>query len=462
MKKNLQNIIAFLFLTVLCPPALFAQWTPTVSISPAAVSAGLNENMGPCLAVSGDTIHTVWSDKQGSNYVIYYSHSLDTGNTWSNAVPLTALNARATMPVIAVSGPNVHVVWMDSLSGVRASYYKRSTDGGTTWGNTVLVDANTIFWPGVACHGNKVFITLDKGTFNVNTEVWMTTSVNNGTTWSAQQQISNAAGRSEDQHIATDGSNVHLTWNDNRSGTMQIYYRHSNDGGITWGPETAIFLTASYTTMVSLFGPYVDIAVGNQAGGNFDVWLAQSADTAATWANPNKQLTATAGFEAYPFMVRDGMNLYMVYRVGTGSEYISSSNGGTTWSAPVVLGSGGQPFIAITGSCMLHAIWPNNGKVIYSRNRIAVCNASAGISKNEFISFTIAPNPGNGVFDLSGEENLKGAQIEVRNLVGQTVYTQMLNGINTRLNLETLTNGMYQVRVIRDNAVIYSTKIVKQ
>src|SRR6185436_12293672 len=96
-----------------------------------------------------------------------------------------------------------------------------------------------------------------------NTEVFFRRSIDNGITWETEQQLSNAIGRSEDPAIAVQGSYIHLSWNDKRSGIMNIYYRRSSDAGITWGPETQLTTTDSYTSMVSLDSASVDVPYGN-------------------------------------------------------------------------------------------------------------------------------------------------------------------------------------------------------
>ena len=57
---------------------------------------------------------------------------------------------------------------------------------------------------------------------------------------------------------------------------MLIYYRHSSDAGVTWGPETALTSAASYTTMTSLNGPYTDVVYGINNNPNFFVGIRQS------------------------------------------------------------------------------------------------------------------------------------------------------------------------------------------
>jgi len=371
--KSFLAIVVVIATVVSCLQAV-AQWSAAVNISPQAMAAGLDENANQCMAVSGDTIHAVWSDHRTNGYAIYYRHSVDTGLTWNTAVAITDTAGKASMPSIAVWGATVHVVWMDTLLGIRASYYKRSLDGGNTWGNKVLLDSNTAFWPGVAAYGSLVVITLNKQPTSTNSEVYIMRSLDNGATWGSEFQISNAAGRSEDPAIAIQGTYIHLVWNDNRGGgnVMKTYYRRSADSGATWGPETDLIDGGvfSYTPMICLNNSHADVANSDRRTGSFQIRIKQSADMGTTWT-ADTQVTIGADTNGlYPYLVRDDSQLHMVYsRFGTGGgpRYIHSADGGATWIPSVSLGTGGQPFIAYTG-CVLHVIFLNNGRIYYERN----------------------------------------------------------------------------------------------
>jgi hypothetical protein len=455
-------IPTLILLLVLIPEALHAQWEGRIPLSNPAGTAQLNENMATCLAASGGTLHVVWSDRRGHGSAIYYRRSTDTGSTWSTEIAITDTAGTAAFPAIAISGSTVHVVWMDSSLGHRASLYKRSLDGGETWGTVVVLDSNTAFWPGLAATGSTVVVSLNKRISATNTEVFFRSSGDNGATWGAEQQISDAEGRSEDPAIAAEGSYIHLAWNDNRNGPMEIYYRRSSNGGASWGAETQLVATSSYTTMVSLDGSNVDVPCGNNSDGNFDVWLRQSPDTGSSWEEP-RQLTSDPAGEAYPYVVRDGPNLHMVYiQFGSGVWYMHSNNGGATWAPPASLGMAGQPFIAITG-CALHAIGLDSGVVYYRRNRMGNCGVSASItapslSPSSTLPLSIYANPATRIFTVQ----LPGGHFDlvISDLAGKRVFERQEATDGVEIDCRDFPEGTYVVRATARSGELYSGRVV--
>src|SRR5437773_996955 len=109
----MKKYLLFFFITVLqfSYSALYAQWSAAIPLTTMAVSASLNENMGSCLAVNGDTVHVVWCDHRANGNSIWYKRSVNDGITWNMEVPITDTAGKATYPAIAVSGNYVHVVW---------------------------------------------------------------------------------------------------------------------------------------------------------------------------------------------------------------------------------------------------------------------------------------------------------------------------------------------------------------
>lgn len=87
---------------------------------------------------------------------------------------------------------------------------------------------------------------------------------------------------------------------------------------------------------------------------------------------------------------------------------------------------------------------------------------TTGIAKNNFnANVAIYPNPNKGAFYIKTTQ-LENAVVEVYNAIGQKVLVQNLQDNITLLNMANFNNGMYQVRVLKANTLIYQTKLVKQ
>lgn len=174
MEKLVIKIILIFYTT-----NVFCQWETDRKLSEAEGSAHTNENMGPCLISSGDTIHVVWYDTQKNFNAIYYKRSTDKGITWTNDIRLSETPAYSDFPSIAKSGNYLHVVFRDKRGPKYTSYYIRSTDNGLTWGPEVFLDT-TCFWPSVTAAGNRVFVGENDTIVTGNTEIFLRRSIDNG------------------------------------------------------------------------------------------------------------------------------------------------------------------------------------------------------------------------------------------------------------------------------------------
>jgi len=379
MNKKRLFLCLFAILVAL-PMSLSAQWSQDQKLSTLDTSAGLNENMGQCLAVSGDSIHVVWTNTLSGARGVYYKHSFDGGLTWTGETKLTGPTCDADLPSIAVSGSTVHIMWRDTIGAQNVNYYIRSLDGGNTWEPKVFF-GNWYWWPSITCSGSMVFVALNSSTPG-NTEVWFQRSMDNGTTWDSVKRISNALGRSEDPSISVSDGHVYLVWNDNRDSVngapkMQAYGRISSDNGVTWGPETLWNNppSKSYFPFVHASGPNVDFAWGDLRG-VYQLYYKHSTDYGATWSAEQQVSPGTAGGD-YPVVTRNGSDVYVEWFLfgGGAVTYRHSGDGGNTWDASVDLVSGasnpGSPFMVASGST-LHTIWLDQRDgyhaVYYKRN----------------------------------------------------------------------------------------------
>jgi len=95
-----------------------------------------NNSEAPRIAIYNKTLYLVWQeDSIYESYVIYFKKSDDHGKTWTEGVRLTDGNSSSLSPQIAVYNNNVYVAWLESVDSNLEVFFKKSTDGGKTWGN---------------------------------------------------------------------------------------------------------------------------------------------------------------------------------------------------------------------------------------------------------------------------------------------------------------------------------------
>ncbi|RKX68369.1 hypothetical protein DRP53_10890, partial [candidate division WOR-3 bacterium] len=94
----------------------------------------------PKIVCSGDTVYIVFYTQIPDNYEVYFLSSFDAGLTWSDLMVISPYDTQGSiLPYIAAVGCTVHVVWMDegltTYAGIPV--YRRSRDGGRSWDSII-------------------------------------------------------------------------------------------------------------------------------------------------------------------------------------------------------------------------------------------------------------------------------------------------------------------------------------
>ena len=85
------------------------------------------------------------------------------------------------------------------------------------------------------------------------------------------------------------------------------------------------------------------------------------------------------------------------------------------------------------------------------------------IEDNSYSAFNVYPNPNNGILNISLTNKSDKQTIEIKNIIGQTVYSQIAgNSSTTTINLSDINKGIYTVSLINENGTSSTKKIIIQ
>jgi hypothetical protein len=147
--------------------------------------------------------------------------------------------SRSNAHCIAIDGPgNLHVVWHDRRDGNKEIYYKKFEGSSWSADQRLTEAADHSAYPAIAVDGNDhlhiVWEDFRDGDFEIYYKKF------DGTTWGPDVRLTNAPGESRYPSIAVHGQDgLYVVWSDKRGGqgTRYIYCREHDGTG--WLPEQA-------------------------------------------------------------------------------------------------------------------------------------------------------------------------------------------------------------------------------
>jgi len=218
------------------------------------------------MVTSDNTIHLVYSKSLGDIYnwyEIYYMKSIDDiGERFSKEVRLTNSDGCSVLPVLAVSGNHIHIIWWDSREGGNFYlYYKHSLDGGNTWSE----DKKLIEYKGfdfkklpyvnfydmesnpadITVNGNYVHIVVAKDDL----DIYYIRSTDGGNTFDSEIRLTNDSWPSYAPVVVSKNNSVHVFWYDSRDWAgdkTEIYYKRSLNNGSTWEADRKLTYCGPY------------------------------------------------------------------------------------------------------------------------------------------------------------------------------------------------------------------------
>jgi hypothetical protein len=447
-----------------------AQWEPDVRLTNDPDSSLTSYNQSWCIAASGDLVHVVWYDNRDGNWEIYYKRSTDGGISWEADKRLTNDLAFSRVPSIAASGNVVHVVWIDNRDGLGEVYYKRSTDGGLNWGSDTRLtyDPASSGLTSISVSGSVVHVTW-RDLRDGNQEIYYKRSTDGGVSWEQDIRLTYDDHDSYNTSIAASGSIVNVVWTDNRDGNTEIYYKRSIDGGISWEPDIRLTNAPSSSNLPSIgaSGSHVHIIWDDYRDGSAsEIYYKHSIDGGSSWGEDTR-LTYDAGNSMIPNLSVSGSVVQIVWEDDRDGDYDiyykRSEDGGINWGGDIRLSNNNlmrsqHPSLSVSGS-IVHVIWyddrDGNFEVYYKRNPTG--GFPVGIN-NELTSdhnqqISIYPNPAcktlNMVFNSATEGKLTFKIIDMTGRIQGIYHFNSLQGSNQySIDLADVGSGLYFIELM--------------
>ena len=154
-------------------------------------------------------------------------------------------------PSIGVFRNIVHIVWSDRTtdSGYGEILYRKSVNSGNSFANAINI-SNTPLQssnPSIAVFRNNLYLVWEDQQAPDNFDIVFRKSNSNGITFDAAINLSNNPGDSRSAKIAASQDDVYVVWDD-RTGKIlgrDIFFIRSDTGGISFGATTIIIPDAS-------------------------------------------------------------------------------------------------------------------------------------------------------------------------------------------------------------------------
>ena len=468
MKKG-KNIIKEIFLKgllliIFTIAALFAQWESDQRLTINDSVSWASENNARCIAASGDTVHVVWYDNRDGNWEIYYKRSFDGGISWGPDTRLTNGPADSWCPAITVWNSQISIVWHDNRDGNYEIYYRHSSDWGTTWGEAIRLinDAATSWYPSIAVWSSQIHVIWQDFRDNNDGEIYYKHSTDGGETWGPDTRLTDAPGASLSPSITVSGSNIHVAWVGLDLLTVPlIYYKRSTDGGVSWAGDILIGDFFGRNVSVASSGSNIHVVWAQGASSNdWKVYYRRSTDNGITW-KPVVCLSSVSWYARDPFVTVSGSNVHVVwidFRDGNGEIYYQrSTNNGATWVETRLTNDhfvSWGPSVAVGGS-KVHVVWyddrDGNYEIYYKRNNTGNPAVEEVTVQRPFQDFVAFPNPFTFFTIIPGHEKNMFVLYDISGRVMGTCKGDRIG--------EGLAAGVYFVRPLSDLATFL--RIVK-
>ena len=307
---------------------------PTLKLVGASTS-----ELNPAMACDGATVLVAWEDYRDGNADIAYRRSTDGGTSFGALEFLVRAATEETKPVLGLSGGVALVAWEDTRRGNKDLGFRRSTDGGLNWDTFVFLVRSPFddSEPDLAHDGDLALLSWVDHRHG-GQDIAYRRSTNAGLSWAGLTFAVRAATLESDPTVALDTStNTALVgWVDTRTGNQELAARRSSDGGASFAGLT--FLVRASTDdsepVLRVSGNDAVLSWVDLRSGNNNISYRHSGDGGATWAATARLVSASTDEFSPACDLLDGLAIcgWQDTRTGVAVPMARDSlTGGASW-----------------------------------------------------------------------------------------------------------------------------------
>ena len=287
-----------------------------------AVSRYASQEYAPAVAFSGSNFLTVWHDSRNSHKDIYGIRVGTDGTVLDlRQIPISTAAGSQSNPAMASDGTNYLAVWhewrTDSVNDIFA--VRVALDGAVldSLGIAISTAAKDQIYPAVAA-GTTGFLAVWQDYRNGNYDIYGARVAASGSLLDPTGiGVAVAAGAQEYPAVAFDGTNYFVVWQDRRGASYDIYGARVSLGGILQDATGIAVSTAvgdQLQPAVAFDGTNYVVVWQDNRSGTYDVYAARVAPNGTVLDAAGIAVSTAAGAQESPALAFDGTNYFAVWQ----------------------------------------------------------------------------------------------------------------------------------------------------
>jgi hypothetical protein len=222
---------------------------PATGTAEIPITVGTTNSTDPALAFTDDGYSVIWSDTRNANRELYLQR-VAAGVLAGTNVRITNATGYSGFPALAWSGTDLAVAWEDGRLGTDEVYFERmdKLGGPLSLQRPLSSAAGLAYDPSVAWNGTDFGVAWEDGG-NALSQIYVVTA--NGSV-----PVRTPVQRTSSTHVSLlpelvwTGSGYGIAFESNRSGSMQVYFVRSDATGAATGTDPPVLSSGGQA-----FGP---------------------------------------------------------------------------------------------------------------------------------------------------------------------------------------------------------------